>query len=302
MKNSLQSIIFGFCVMVFAQHAAAQTPSPTPVQIGKSYSSVDIPRPSTTAPQYPSPVTFTDFSPASGINFKHAASVTSIKYLPETMGGGVALIDYDNDGRLDVFFTNGAEILENMPKNKVPEKTDAKYWDRLYRQKADGTFEDVTEKAGVKGEGYSFGVAVGDYDRDGFQDLYVTRYGGATLYRNNGNGGFTDVTKKANANIEGWATSVGFFDYDRDGRLDIFAARYMVWDFEVGKILCGDQRPGYRAYCHPDNFKPTTNVLLHQKADGTFEDVSEKSKIAAARGKSLGIAFADLDDDGWTDV
>lgn len=298
------SKILAFCLLPFAFYNSgqAQTPSPTPVQVGKSYTSLDIPRPATTAPQFPSPVTFTDFSAASGINFKHVASITSIKYLPETMSAGVALIDFDNDGRLDIFFTNGAEILENMPKNKLPEKTDAKYWDRLYRQKTDGSFEDVTEKAGVKGEGYSFGAAVGDYDRDGFADLYVTRYGGATLYHNNGNGSFTDVTKKTNTEVEGWPTSVGFFDYDKDGRLDIFVARYVSWDFELGKIFCGDTRPGYRAYCHPDNFKPSVNVLLHQKSDGTFEDVSEKSKIVLSKGKGLGVAFADFDDDGWTDI
>jgi hypothetical protein len=288
-----------FCVILASGQASTPTP---PVQTGISYSSQDLKRPATTAPQFPSPVTFTDFSVASGINFKHSASVTSVKYLPETMGAGVALIDFDNDGRLDVFFTNGAEILENMPKNKAPEKRDAKYWNRLYRQKADGSFEDVTEKAGVRGEGYAFGTAVGDYDRDGFQDLYVTHYGGATLYRNNGNGSFSDVTKKTNAGVEGWATSVGFFDYDKDGRLDIFVTRYMTWDFEVGKIFCGDTRPGYRAYCHPDNFKPISNVLLRQKADGTFEDASEKSKIALSKGKALGVAFADFDDDSWTDV
>ena len=269
---------------------------------GKSYETANIKRPTATAPQFPSPVTFTDATALTKIDFRHQASPTSVKYLPETMGGGAALIDYDNDGRLDVFLTNGAEISENMPKNKLPEKMGAKYWNRLYRQKADGTFEDVTEKAGLKGEGYAFGAAVGDFNRDGFSDLLVTRYGGATLYRNNGDGTFADVTGKTNARLDGWATSAGFFDYDRDGRLDIFVTRYAVWDFELGKIHCGDLRPGYRAYCHPDNFKAVSNVLLHQKPDGTFEDASEKSKIAASKGKGLGVAFADFDDDGWTDV
>jgi len=291
-----------FVCVFFLTVVSAQEPSPTPVQTGKSYSTGEIQRPATTAPQFPSPVTFTDFSTASGIDFKHTASVTSIKYLPETMGAGVGLIDFDNDGRLDVFFTNGAEIVDEMPKGKNPEKTDAKYWNRLYKQKSDGSFEDVTEKAGVKGEGYGFGVAVGDVDRDGFPDLFVTRYGGATLYRNKGNGTFEDATKRLGINVDGWATSVGFFDYDKDGRLDIFIARYVDWDFEKGKIFCGDTRPGYRAYCHPDNFKPSTNVLLHQKSDGTFEDASVKSKIASVRGKSLGVAFADFDDDGNTDI
>lgn len=291
-----------FVCVFFLTVVSAQEPLPTPVQTGKSYSTGEIQRPATTAPQFPSQVTFTDFSTASGIDFKHTASVTSIKYLPETMGAGVGLLDFDNDGRLDIFFTNGAEIVDEMPKGKNPEKTDAKYWNRLYKQKSDGSFEDVTEKAGVKGEGYGFGVAVGDVDRDGFADLLVTRYGGATLYRNKGNGTFEDATKRLGINVDGWATSVGFFDYDKDGRLDIFIARYVDWDFEKGKIFCGDTRPGYRAYCHPDNFKPSSNILLHQKADGTFEDASVKSKIASARGKALGVAFADFDNDGNTDI
>lgn len=297
----LQSVIF-LAGVIFASAAVAQQPSPTPVATGKSYSSLEIERPATTAPQFPSPVTFTDITAQTGINFRHYASPTSVKYLPETMGAGVALIDYDNDGRLDVFFTNGAQILDPMPKGKAMEKNDPKYWNRLYHQKADGTFEDATEKAGVKGEGYAFGAAVGDYDQDGFEDLFVTRYGGATLYHNDGNGTFADVTKKTNAGIDGWATSAGFFDYDRDGRLDIFVARYVQWDFEKGNIFCGDSRPGYRAYCHPDNFQPSTDVLLHQKTDGTFENASEKSKITESKGKALGVAFADFDGDGWTDV
>ncbi len=268
----------------------------------KSYSSEKPQRPAITAPQFPSPVTFTDITQQTGINFKHEASPTANKFLLETMGAGVGLIDYDNDGRLDVFFTNGAQFFDSMPKGKTPDKSNAKFWNRLYRQKADGTFKDATERAGVKGTGYGFGVAVGDYDRDGFADLFVTHYGGAVFYRNNGNGTFTDVTKKLGVNVDGWATSAGFFDYDRDGRLDLFVTRYVVWDFETGALICGDARPGYRAYCHPDNFKATTALLFHQKADGAFENVSEKSGITQTKGKSLGVAFADFDDDGWTDV
>lgn len=218
------------------------------------------------------------------------------------MGAGVALLDYDRDGRLDVFFTNGAELLDPMPKGKTPDKREPKFWNRLYRQRADGTFEDQTEKAGVKGVGYGFGVAVGDYDRDGSADLFVTNYGGATLYKNNGDGTFSDSTKKLGVNVDGWATSAGFFDYDRDGRLDLFVARYVEWDFKRGALVCGDARPGFRAFCHPDNFKATTALLFRQKTDGTFENVSEKSGVAQTTGKSLGVAFADFDDDGWTDI
>jgi enediyne biosynthesis protein E4 len=283
-------IIFALCFLTIK----AQTPT------GKSYSVADIKRPTNTAPQYPSPVTFTDITAQTKIDFRHHASPTSFKYLPETMSAGVALFDFDNDGLLDIFFTNGALIKENMTANALPDKTDKVFWNRLYRQKKDGTFEDTTEKSGLKGAGYDFGAAVGDVDRDGFQDLLVTSYGGATLYHNNGDGSFADFTKKLAVNVDGWATSAGFFDYDKDGRLDIFIVRYAVWNFENGKIFCGDSR--HRAYCHPDNFKAVSNVLLHQKSDGAFEDVSVKSNIAESKGKGLGVAFADFDDDGWTDV
>ncbi|HEX8888367.1 MAG TPA: CRTAC1 family protein [Pyrinomonadaceae bacterium] len=253
-------------------------------------------------PQAASPVTFTDISAQTKIDFKQAASPTSQKYLLESMGGGVALFDYDNDGRLDIYFTNGAQLEDPMPKDASPDKRDPKYWNRLYHQKPDGTFEDVTVRAGVRGEGYSMGAAAADYDADGFVDLYVTGYGANILYRNNGDGTFTDVTKKLGVAGGGWSTSAGWFDYDNDGRLDLFVARYADWDFEKGSLYCGDLRPGYRAYCHPDNFKGMSNLLYHQKQDGTFEDVSVTSKIADPNGKGLGVAFADFDNDGWTDI
>lgn len=301
MPSFTKILFLTVCLFLLSLSLFGQTPTPTP-EVGKSYDTGVFVRPTSVAPNFPSPTTFTDFSVNSGINFKHSASPTSIKFLPETMSGGVALIDFDNDGKLDIFFTNGALITEKPAKDSMPEKTEPKFWNRLYHQKTDGTFEDVTEKAGVQGVGYSFGVAVGDIDRDGFSDLFVTSYGGVILYKNNGNSTFTDVTKKLGINVDGWSTSTGFLDYDHDGRLDIFVARYVVWNFELGKIFCGDTRPGYRAYCHPDNFKPSTSVLLHQKPDGTFEDVSEKAKITQTKGKGLGVAFADFDDDGWTDI
>ncbi|MEW6130874.1 MAG: CRTAC1 family protein [Acidobacteriota bacterium] len=279
---------------------AQQNPKP---QTGKSYSTAEPPkRQSAPVPEAPSPVTFTDMTRQCGLAFKHAASQTAQKYLLETMGGGVALFDYDNDGRMDLFFANGALLTDQMAKDARPDKRDAKFWNRLYHQKSDGTFEDVTERAGVKGEGYSMGVSVGDYDNDGFADMYVTGYGANILYRNNGNGTFTDVTKSALVAASGWSTSAGWLDYDKDGRLDLFVCRYVVWDFDLGTLYCGDMRPGFRAYCHPDNFKSLPNILYHQKADGTFEDVSAKSKIGEPGGKGLGVVFADFDNDGWTDI
>lgn len=279
------------------------TPSPTPQRTGKSYSS-ETPnkKPPPPAPQAQSPVTFSDITPSTKINFRRAPSFTSVKYLLEAVGGGVAMIDYDNDGRLDLFFTNGAALKDPMPKTEMPDKRDAKYWNRLYRQKPDGTFEDVTEASGVKGSGFSMGVAAADYDNDSYADLFVTGYGGSYLYHNNGNGTFTDVTKKAGVGNDGWSTSAGWLDYDRDGRLDLFVARYVEWDFEAGSLYCGDTRPGYRAYCHPDNFKSATNILYHQRPDGSFEDVSAKSGIEEPGGKALGVALGDFDNDGFTDI
>ena len=247
---------------------------------------------------------FTDATKATGIAFTHANSATPSKYLVETMGGGVALFDYDNDGRLDVFFTNGAKIEDPMPRNGRPDKSDPAYWNRLYRQRADGTFEDVTEKAGVSGRPqnqYGMGAAVGDYDNDGFEDLYVTNYGANTLYRNNGNGTFADVTARAGVAAGGWSASAGFLDYDNDGHLDLFVTRYLEWSFQHNRY-CGEKKPGYRAYCHPDNFEAIANVLFRNNGDGTFTDVSVKAGIASAPGKGLGVAFADYDDDGWIDV
>jgi enediyne biosynthesis protein E4 len=244
---------------------------------------------------------FSDVTPKFGIDFTHANSATSNKYLIETMGGGVALLDYDNDGRLDVFFTNGAKLDDPMREGALPDKSDRQFWNHLYHQRGDGTFEDATEKARVKGTGYGMGVAVGDYDNDGFADLYVTNYGGNTLYRNKGDGTFEDVTARAGVGGGGWSASAGFFDADNDGRLDLFVTRYVEWTFATNRY-CGEKKPGFRAYCHPDNFNGIANLLYRNNGDGTFTDISSKAGIADANGKGLGVAFADYDDDGFIDV
>jgi hypothetical protein len=238
------------------------------------------------------------------LEYVQSNSPTSRKYLPETMGGGVALLDYDNDGRLDIFFVNGGRIDDPMPRGGMPDKSDPKYWNRLYHQNSDGTFTDVTQKAGLTGKAqnrYGMGVAVGDYDNDGFEDVYVTGYGGNTLYHNNGNGTFTDVTAEAGVTAAGWSTSAGFFDFDNDGKLDLFVARYVEWTFDEDRF-CGEHKPGGRSYCHPDNFRGTTNILYHNNGDGTFTDISQGAGIANPAGKSLGVAFADFDGDGWPDI
>jgi len=250
-------------------------------------------------------VQFTDITPQSHIDFVQENSATSNKYLIETMGGGVAAFDYDNDGRLDIFFTNGAQLSDPMPDGKTPDKSGKKFWNRLYHQNPDGTFTDVTERAGLSGmpqNFYSMGVAVGDYDNDGFEDLYVTGYGGNILYHNNGDGTFTDVTDKAGVRGGNWSASAGFFDYDNDGRLDIFVTRYVDWTFKNNRY-CGERPPnGVRSYCHPDNYGGLTNILYHNNGDGTFTDVSQKAGIANPHGKGLGVSFADYDGDGFTDI
>jgi hypothetical protein len=241
---------------------------------------------------------FVDATERLGIHFRQQASPTAKKYLPETMGSGVALFDYDNDGRLDIFFANGALITDPMPKGAIPKKDGPKYWNRLYHQKPDGTFEDVTEKAGLTGVGYSTGVAVGDYDNDGFEDIYVAGYGRSTLYHNNGDGTFTDVTDAAGVAGSGWMTSAAWVDYDNDGRLDLIVARYMQWDFD--DIVCTDSK-GARGYCHPDMFKPESVLLFHNDGNGKFHEVSHQAGIDKP-GKGLGIAIADYDRDGWMDI
>jgi enediyne biosynthesis protein E4 len=245
------------------------------------------------------PGNFVDITAACGVHFQHVASHTSKKYLPETMGSGVALFDYDNDGRLDIFLVNGAPLSDPTPKGTIPQKTGPAHWNRLFHQKSDGTFEDVTEKAGLAGVGYGMGIAVGDFDNDGYEDLYVTAYGGNKLYHNNGNGTFTDVTAEAGVGGSGWSTSAAWVDLDNDGLLDLVVLRYLQWDFD--DIWCGEHREGGRAYCHPDTFKPIAPLVYHNDGHGHFTEVGQKIGLALP-GKGLGIAIADYDLDGHIDI
>src|SRR5580704_19002438 len=233
------------------------------------------------------PAKFVDVTSTLGVRFEHAAPHTSKKYLLETMGSGVALFDYDNDGRLDLFLVNGAEISDPSQPDAIPAKTGPKYWNRLYHQKSDGTFEDVTEKAGLQGAGYGMGVAIGDYDNDGFEDLYVTGYGGNHLYHNNGNGTFTDVTQKAAIAAGGWSTSAAWVDLDGDGLLDLVVLRYLQWEFT--DIWCGERKQGYRSYCHPDQFRPITPLIYHNDGNGHFTEITKQAGFAKP-GNALGIA------------
>jgi len=282
-----------FCVVLFnllSSFAAAQTgsrsvlPGASPAQFAASPSDA---------------AKYTDITSSLKINFQYVASHTSRKYLIETMGSGAALFDYDNDGRLDIFVVNGAPLADPTPKGTIPQKSGPKDWNRLYHQKSDGTFEDVTEKAGLQGVGYGMGVAVGDYDNDGFEDLYVTAYGGNKLYHNNGDGTFTDVTERAGVAGSGWSTSAAWVDLDGDGLLDLVVLRYLQWDFE--DIYCGERREGYRSYCHPDSFRPIAPLVYHNDGNGHFTEMAQKAGLALP-GKGLGIALADYDRDGRVDL
>jgi hypothetical protein len=244
---------------------------------------------------------FIDVTAESKVVFVNHAAHTSQKYLIESMGAGVAMLDYDNDGLLDLFFVNAAATSDPMPAGKLPDKSKPQFWNRLYHNNGDGTFTDVTQKAGVTGDCYGMGVATGDYDNDGFTDIYVTNFGRNVLYHNNGDGTFTDVTQKAGVAGGGWSTSAAFVDYDRDGRLDLIVARYMDWDFSKN-IWCGDRAQNRRSYCHPDEFKPLSPLIFHNNGDGTFTDVTAKTGLALYPGKGLGVAINDFDLDGWPDI
>ena len=243
-------------------------------------------------------IAFEDRIGSSRINFALRNSVSPQRYTIETMTGGVALFDYNNDGLLDIFFTNGAAIPSL-------EKSSAAYSNRLFRNNGDGTFTDVTERAGLKGLGYSMGVAAGDYDNDGFVDLYVTGVNHNQLLHNNGDGTFTDVTAKAGVGGmvpklgKAWSVAAGWFDYNNDGLLDLLVINYLNYDI-ASAVHCMTE--GYPAYCSPVQFLGTPNILYRNNGDGTFTDVSEASHIAQYVGKGMGLSFADYDNDGFTDV
>lgn len=242
----------------------------------------------------------------SGIEFHHEASKTPRKYLPETMGSGVAVFDVNTDGHMDVFFVNGAKLAFPQPHGAEPSKSDPRYWNRLYLNRGGMRFEDATEQYGVQGRGYGMGAAVGDYDNDGDPDLLVTNFGtgdvpAAVLYRNDAGKAFTDVTRESGIDARGWATSAGFFDAENDGDLDLLVLRYMQWTFSQDN-RCGMEASYGRSYCHPDLFPPESSLFFLNNGDGTFMNASESSGIGAHPGKGLGLAFADYDTDGWIDV
>jgi hypothetical protein len=242
------------------------------------------------APQFP----FEEIpAQKSGIRWVHSNGKSPEKYLPETSGAGCAFLDYDNDGWMDIYLVNSGKcdfFTPNPPLRNA-----------LYRNNRDGTFTDVTLEAGVAGGGFGQGVAVGDYDGDGFPDLYVTQYGRSILFHNNGDGTFSDVTEKAGVAAPGWASSAVWFDYDNDGRLDLFVGRFVDFSKELNKP-CGIHDDGRHHYCIPKIYSPMPSWLFHNNGDGTFTDVSKESGIASHLGKVWGVVATDINNDGLTDL
>ncbi len=244
--------------------------------------------------QQVAPPLFEEIPPsASGIHWTHVGGHSSDMYLPETIGPGCAFLDYDNDGWMDIYLVNSGPCDFYTPPKPLS--------NALYRNNRDGTFTDVTEKAGVRGNAYGMGAAVGDYNADGFPDLYVTQYPRSILYRNNGDGTFTDVTEKAGVAAPGWGSSAVWFDYDNDGRLDLFVCRFGSFS-KASAIFCGNRDTGAHYYCSPKVVKPNSCWLFHNNGDGTFTDVSKASGIAALPSRAWGVVAADINNDGWMDL
>jgi hypothetical protein len=244
--------------------------------------------------QPPASPLFEEISPeASGIAWRHVNGRSPEYYLPETTGAGCGFVDYDNDGWMDIYLVNSGRCDFFDP--------DPPLRNALYHNNRDGTFTDVTEKAGVSAGGYGMGVAVGDYDGDGWPDLFVTQYGRSILFHNNRNGTFTDVTEKAGVAVLGWASSAVWFDYDNDGRLDLFVCRFVDFAKSINKF-CGNERTGERYYCVPTAYGPMRSWLFHNNGDGTFTDVSRESGIAKVLGKAWGVVATDINNDGRMDL
>ena len=278
-------------IYLFALLAAAHAVPPVAAQ-ASTHAAPNVKVPAAAA------IVFENIIKQSKVDFTLHSSISPHRYSVETMTGGVAVFDYDNDGFLDLFFTNGATI-------PGLEKTGPSFANRLFHNNGDGTFSDVTEKAGVAGIGYSMGVAAGDYDNDGFVDLYVTGVNRNQLLHNNGDGTFTDVTDKAGVpgTIPGkgkaWSVTAGWIDYNNDGLLDLFVVNYLDYDLKTA-ATCSQHK--ITTYCSPDDFKALPNILYKNNGNGTFTDVSVSSHVAKYPNKGMGVAFADYDGDGFMDI
>src|SRR6202140_972344 len=267
-KRSLATIlVFALAILLVGQTGIGATPEASTVQ-------------------------FRDVTQQAGIHFVHNNGAFGKKFLPETMGPGVAFIDYDNDGWPDIFLVNGMDWPGHVQKHSTP---------KLYHNNHDGTFTDATHKAGLDVEMFGMGIAVGDFDNDGYDDLFVTAYGQSHLFHNNGNGTFTDVTQKAGlGGVQEFSTGAAWVDYDKDGRLDLVVANYVQWSAETDLYCTLDGKS--KSYCTPESYKGTAVRLWHNRGDGTFEDVTKKAGLGDPTSKTLGIAVLDYDGDGWPDL
>ena len=256
--------------------------------------------PGALAPTTKGPIQFQNAAPACGLDFVLRNDAKGRKYQVETVLGGLGVIDFDHDGWPDLYCVNGASLPSL-------EKSDPRFFNRLYQNKRDGTFTDVTQKAGVQGRGYEMGVAVGDYNNDGREDLYVVGVHGNTLFRNNGDGTFTDVTQAAGVSGAGaqgrklWSVAAAWVDYDNDGHLDLIVSNYCDWTPGEDPI-CGGLNDADRSYCHPDKYRAEPILLYHNNGDGTFADVTAQAGLSKVLGKGMGIAVADYDGDGLPDI
>jgi hypothetical protein len=263
------------------------------VQLGAAAGAVKILGISSRAEDTSQPLFVEVPASASGISWVHENAMSDSRFLPEALGPGCAFLDYDNDGWVDIFLVNSGPSDFWKPSKPVR--------NALYKNNRDGTFTDVTEKAGVSGAYFGMGVAVGDYDNDGWPDIFVTAYGKCILYKNNHDGTFVDVTDRAGVVTPGWTTSAVWFDYDNDGRLDLFVCSFVDYG-GVRKLECGNNQLGRNYYCVPRVFKPTASFLYHNNGDGTFTEVSKGTAVAEALGKGLGVVATDINNDGRMDL
>ncbi|HKR10441.1 MAG TPA: CRTAC1 family protein [Pyrinomonadaceae bacterium] len=270
------------------KQAATDAPSAAPVA---EQAAAPSPSPSPTPPRPSGPIEYTDVTSEAGIRFKHNSGAFGKKYLPETIGAGAAFLDYNNDGWQDILLVNSMDWPESKKRRSFP---------ALYHNNKDGTFTDVTQQAGLGVEMYGIGVAVGDYDNDGWDDVYVTCVGNNHLFRNLGNGKFADVTTRAGLAEPGFSTSAAWFDYDNDGKLDLFVGNYVEWSVQTDQHCSLDGKN--KSYCTPQSYKGQSSQLYRNRGNGTFENVTARAGVNDPAGKTLGIALLDYDDDGWMDL
>lgn len=283
MRNVLLTLSLAATVAAGASSGLLAQPKPKPSPV----------KPATTKapPAKAGPVMFTDVTPASGVRFRHVSGAFGKKYLPETMGAGVVVLDVDNDGRQDLYFANGKAWPGRPPARALP---------ALYRNAGGGRFVDITKAAGMAVEAYGMGGAAGDFDNDGSTDLFVTALGGNRLYRNTGKGTFVDVTAKAGVGRAGFSTSAAWLDYDKDGRLDLFVTNYVQWQIDKDLYCTLDGKT--KSYCTPESYKGDTPFLFRNLGNGTFEDVTKKAGLQDPTSKGLGIGLIDYNADGWLDI